>query len=100
VFYTYLPVSLRPIGSPPKKLGQEREKPMIRMKPIKPKKSAAQQVKEGLEKDINDKLSSVRCPVHHQRPTIKILDVTKLTYEVREPCCEKLVEEVRKVLGG
>jgi hypothetical protein len=73
---------------------------MIRMKPIKPKKSALQQIKEALEKDINSKLSDVQCPVHHQRPEIVILDPVKITYDVKDPCCDKLVDEVKKVLGS
>lgn len=65
-----------------------------------------QQAKDALEKQVNEILNDVRCPEHHQRPKIELLDPVmsprrnrNLRYRVMNLCCQKLVEEVENKIG-
>ncbi len=70
---------------------------MLKFKPIKPKKLDEKQAYSRLAKQINDRLSKIKCPDHHQTPKIELSPDGKITLIV--PCCEKLKELVETELG-
>ena len=73
---------------------------MTKPEPIKPLSRADQIMKEAMEKRLNSLLADVECPEHHQRPKVVIVDPAKLSFRVEDLCCERLGEEVHRILSS
>jgi hypothetical protein len=54
---------------------------------------------KDVKKQITDQLRSVRCPDHHERPTVRPKGTgTKMEWEITG-CCEKVIEQAQRVLN-
>jgi DNA-directed RNA polymerase sigma subunit (sigma70/sigma32) len=52
-----------------------------------------------VEKNVAAQLRRVRCPVHHQTPTVRSKRVgSKMEWEITG-CCEKVIEQAQRVLN-
>ena len=54
---------------------------------------------EDVKKQITEQLRNVRCPDHHQRPTVRPKGTgTKMEWEITG-CCEKVIELAQRALN-
>jgi hypothetical protein len=54
---------------------------------------------KDVKKQITDQLQSVRCPDHHERPTVRPKGVgTTMEWEIAG-CCERVIEQAHRALN-
>jgi hypothetical protein len=54
---------------------------------------------KDIEKQVTDQHRSVRCPDHHERPTVRPKRLgTKMEWDI-SGCCEKVIEQAQRALN-